>query len=250
MVGLVYGGFTLFAVGCLSMVGPLAGLGLTSRGGSVLLVVSGLLVMMAGLFLPTTEQRSASSDAQLDRCVPVYQVQEFHSIRVNRSADQVYRAIKEVTADEILFFQALTWIHRCRRALPEGILNVPKGLPILDVASRTSFLVLAEKAGQEIVLGTLVVSPADGRNSCAPAEDFRTLCAPGFAVAAINFWVDDDGRGTSLVSTETRVHATDDSARRKFARYWRVIYPGSALIRRMWLRAIKLRAERTPGRVG
>jgi hypothetical protein len=46
------------------------------------------------------------------------------------------------------------------------------------------------------------------------------------------------------------VHATDDSARRKFARYWRVIYPGSALIRRMWLRAIKLRAERTPGRVG
>ena len=26
--------------------------------------------------------------------------------------------------------------------------------------------------------------------------------------------------------------------RRRFAGYWRVIYPGSALIRRMWLRAI------------
>ncbi|HYW41393.1 MAG TPA: hypothetical protein VE959_00970 [Bryobacteraceae bacterium] len=28
-----------------------------------------------------------------------------------------------------------------------------------------------------------------------------------------------------------------------FAAYWRMIYPGSALIRRMWLRAIKRRAE-------
>ena len=30
----------------------------------------------------------------------------------------------------------------------------------------------------------------------------------------------------------------------RFALYWRVIYPGSALIRRMWLRALRLRAER------
>jgi len=28
-----------------------------------------------------------------------------------------------------------------------------------------------------------------------------------------------------------------------FSRYWRVIHAGSALIRRMWLRAIKRRAE-------
>ena len=32
-------------------------------------------------------------------------------------------------------------------------------------------------------------------------------------------------------------------ATRGFAAYWRVIYPGSALIRRMWQRAIKQRAE-------
>ncbi len=30
----------------------------------------------------------------------------------------------------------------------------------------------------------------------------------------------------------------------RFAIYWRVIYPGSALIRRMWLDAIRRRAER------
>ena len=42
---------------------------------------------------------------------------------------------------------------------------------------------------------------------------------------------------------ETRVHATDAPTKRKFAAYWRTIYPGSALIRVMWLRAIRRRAE-------
>ncbi len=62
----------------------------------------------------------------------------------------------------------------------------------------------------------------------------------------MSFLVEPNGAG-SLVTTETRVFATDDSARRRFAAYWRVIYPGSALIRRMWLRAIQRRAEMLPG---
>ena len=62
-----------------------------------------------------------------------------------------------------------------------------------------------------------------------------------FAIAGMNFLVTPDGRGGSIVTTETRVYANSDSARRRFAAYWRVIYPGSALIRRMWLRAIARR---------
>ena len=51
-----------------------------------------------------------------------------------------------------------------------------------------------------------------------------------------------DHLGTK-VFTETRVQAVDAEARRKFARYWRVIRPSSAVIRRLWLRGIKRRAE-------
>lgn len=58
----------------------------------------------------------------------------------------------------------------------------------------------------------------------------------------MNFLVTPDGPGRSVVSTETRVFANSPSARRRFAAYWRVIYPGSAIIRRMWLRAIERRA--------
>jgi len=53
----------------------------------------------------------------------------------------------------------------------------------------------------------------------------------------------DAGSGRSRLITQTRVATTDAAAERAFARYWRLIYPGSALFRVMWLRAIKARAE-------
>jgi hypothetical protein len=60
----------------------------------------------------------------------------------------------------------------------------------------------------------------------------------------MNFRVSPDGPHASIVSTETRVFAGSAPTRRRFAAYWRVIYPGSALIRRMWLRAIERRSMR------
>jgi predicted ester cyclase len=37
--------------------------------------------------------------------------------------------------------------------------------------------------------------------------------------------------------------ATDGQAKERFSRYWRVVYPGSAILRRKLLKAIKRRAE-------
>ena len=76
------------------------------------------------------------------------------------------------------------------------------------------------------------------------AEEFLAFDRPDCAKAVLNFHIAMAGDGGARVSTETRVHVSDPSARRRFAFYWRAIYPGSALIRKMWLRAIKRRAER------
>jgi len=124
----------------------------------------------------------------------------------------------------------------------ESILNPPAEKPILDVATSSGFFVLAEEPGREIVLGTFVIIPE--RPNISTAKEFADLDRPGYAKAAMNFLVTDEGGGWTRVTTETRVVATDDSTRRGFAAYWRVIYPGSALIRRMWLDAIQARAER------
>ena len=123
-------------------------------------------------------------------------------------------------------------------------MNPPPAKPLLEVATDTSFLLLADDPGRETVIGTAVVVPHDVRfETTPPPEDYKALRRPGFAVAAMNFLIREERPGECTLTTETRVHATDAATRRRFAAYWRLIYPGSALIRRMWLRAIKRRAE-------
>jgi hypothetical protein len=71
----------------------------------------------------------------------------------------VYRALKSVTAEEIALFRTLTWLRRFGRPGPESILNPPPHVPLLNVATRTSFLVRPEEPDREIVLGTPVAAP-------------------------------------------------------------------------------------------
>jgi hypothetical protein len=47
----------------------------------------------------------------------------------------------------------------------------------------------------------------------------------------------------SELTTETRVEPSDEAARRRFLRYWRLIKPFSGLVRRSWLRAAARRAS-------
>ena len=89
----------------------------------------------------------------------------------------------------------------------------------------------------------MVISPRNAIRPKAP-DEFRTLPAPGYAKAVMNFRVDQSPLAMCVVTTETRVWASDAMTRRKFALYWWTIRLGSGLIRRMWLRAIRRRAER------
>ena len=101
---------------------------------------------------------------------------------------------------------------------------------------------------RELLLGTVVIAPPGivqaAQRGTAPSlnpERFRTLGRPGFARAVMNFRVLQESDGWTRVTTETRVHAVDRETVRRFAWYWRVIYPGSWIIRWSWLRAIEAR---------
>ena len=181
---------------------------------------------------------------RLDEFAPVWQFRELHRIRVSASAAEAYRAIKAVSADEILFYRTLTWLRRLGRPLPPSILNAPPHAPLLEVATRGGFLLLADEPGREVVVGTVVIAPPPpGSVRPRTPEEYRALASPGYAKATMNFLIMEDASGC-VVTTETRVHATDPRSRRRFGIYGLAIYPGSALIRRMWLRAIKRRCER------
>jgi hypothetical protein len=256
---IVYLGLITMFAGAVSILKPLRFLAIQSRWQALAVVAIGLIVVIIGGALPARETRVSKAHTHLDDFVPAWQFNEFHSIRIAASKEKVYTALKQVTADEILFFRTLIWIRRFGRPGPESILNPSPDTPLLETANRTTFIVLAEEPQQEIVMGTLVAAPSNWHPSGKKTpEGFKTLVAsgqPGFALAAMNFRLEDcsaaptSSNGTSsspctLLTTETRVYATDSGTRRRFARYWRVIYPGSSLIRRMWLRAVGKRVER------
>jgi hypothetical protein len=220
----------------------LVGLVLIMRPIGLPVVGAGLALAVIGALLPAPESRVSPARTRLDEFAPAWQFRESHSIEIAAPAARVFDAINAVRADEILLFRTLTWIRRGGRRLPESILNAGDSTPIIDVALRTNFVRLADDAPRELVIGTIVGAPPGGPGQTTP-EVFRKAMPPGYALATMNFLVRPNRAGGSVVSTETRVFANSNAARRRFAVYWRLIYPGSALIRRMWLRAIKRRAE-------
>jgi hypothetical protein len=243
-VTLVDIGIAGILVGTVSIVRPLRVLGVHSRLMAIAVIGSAVVLILAGMFTPAPLHTVAAAESDLDRAMPSWQFDEHHAIRINASPERVYRAVKDTTAGEILFFGALVWIRRLNRSGPESILNAPAQRPLLDVATRTTFATLTDTQ-HEIVIGTVVVAPPGVRRARQPTPEELLLVQrrDGFAVATLNFAVSDRGGGVCDLTTTTRVFATDRLSKLAFGAYWRVIYPGSSLIRYMWLRAIKQRAE-------
>jgi hypothetical protein len=202
------------------------------------------MLLLGILLLPYGNQETASRVSKLDEWMPRWQVGERHVLKIAASPAKVFAAIHEVRADEILLFRTLTAIRRCGGTGPEGILNAPEQKPLLDVATQTTFILLDDMAPRELVIGTVIAAPRAVRASGRLEPDlFRRTLPPGVVLATMNFLVTPSEDGGSMVATETRVCANSPAAVRRFGIYWRLIHPGSDLIRRMWLRAIALRAE-------
>jgi hypothetical protein len=105
------------------------------------------------------------------------------------------------------------------------------------------YTLLVQEPDRELVGGGILRLGSGARPKVTDPQEFLACVEPGCAKVTLNFYVEDRGEGWSQVSTQTRILGTDRNGHRRFGIYWRVIYPGSATIRRMLLRAIKRRAE-------
>jgi hypothetical protein len=154
----------------------------------------------------------------LDDFLPEYEFRERHRIAVQADTAHIDRAVREVTLGDIPLARALVRLRGIRAR---------DDRPVVEEMSRRGS-VLEDVHGEGLVLALRGqfwrLRGGDGSEPRAEAViDFRT--APG------------------ALSTETRVHVAEPAARRKFARYWRVIRPFSGLLRILVLRAAKRRAE-------
>ncbi len=87
---------------------------------------------------------------------------------------------------------------------------------------------------------------AQRRLEARTLQEFADDREQGGVKFAYNFVVEDAGGGWSTIRAETRVVALDDLTRRGMGRYWRLIVPGSGLLRLQWLEGVKRRAESMP----
>jgi hypothetical protein len=185
----------------------------------------------------------------LDNYLPAYEFNEVHTIVIQASPDEILGALKELTPVELSpWFRILFAI----RQLPARLMgNDEPGFlpdrPLLEQMFDNGFVLLAENE-RELVFGTIgrfwELSQAESI-PLVRAQEFLAFDQPGYAKAVGDFRLSQEkDHDDFVVRTETRIHIADPKARKKFAAYWRIIYPGSAWIRRMWLKAIKRRAER------
>ncbi len=173
----------------------------------------------------------------LDAVLPEYQFSERHSIRVDASPEVALAAAKEVSLGEMPLARLLFRIRGMR---------IPARGRLWEQMLAGGFVDLGEVPGREVAGGVIGqmwrLSGGDSPRIANQAE-FSAFNKPGYAKGAMSFMAQPvDGRSQLL--TETRVFATDAAARRAFTLYWLAIRPGSGIIRGVWLRAAKRRAER------
>jgi hypothetical protein len=180
--------------------------------------------------------------------MPASEFREFHEARARATAERVRQAVGAVRFSDI---PVAAFLMRLR-GMAAGHFEAPRPdpRPILALFSQpgSGFLPLDQDWPGEVVYGMVgrpwtEARPPDVRTP----DEFRAFRAPGHIKVAFNIRWMDAGGGYTRITTETRCTGTDDGARRVFARYWRLIYPGSATIRRVWLDAIVATAERSGG---
>jgi hypothetical protein len=111
------------------------------------------------------------------------------------------------------------------------------------------WIVLDEEPNVELVLGQIGRPwKSAGASSGPPVEPaaFADFDRPGFAKIAANLRVEPYGATASILTIETRVALTDPQSLRRFTRYWTLIRPFSALIRRIALRLVAADLRHSP----
>lgn len=210
------------------------------RSWAVLAVLAALVGIAAVLLWPPPPERETRGKRSIDSALPRYQFAERHETRVCAPADRILEAIKGVQPSEIRLIAVLSAIR--------GLTFHEEGKPWLEIALNSHFVLLAD-TGDEIVLGgggefwNYRPAAVNFAQVSGNPEAFATLNIGGAPKAVMGVQIRPAAFGCQFVTTETRIHVANPRMQRQFAAYWRVIQPGSALLRRTWLDAIRRRAE-------
>jgi hypothetical protein len=181
-------------------------------------------------------------DELLDRFMPRYDVVERHNIRVAAPARVTFLAAGDQDLMQVPLIRAIFKTRELVMGATSGDQG-PRGL--LAMTQALGWGVLAEVPEREVVMGA-VTRPWEANVTfrALPPGEFAAFAEPGFVKIVWTLRADPVGSDMSIFRTETRVMATDMSARARFRTYWSWASPGIALIRWLSLQPLKREAER------
>ena len=240
---LAYTGIVLAVCGLANLALPFRFLGITKRAIGAVVFAGGVGLAMIALLWPAPMVRVEHRRSLLDDAIPEYQFFERHSARVHARPEQVMQAARESTFDDMRSLATLLKIRRAALRIHQTGDSF-RGKRILDAFSESGY----RSAGNEheIVMFGGANLRAQRPLEVRSLQEFADYREQGAIKMAFNISAEDGGDGWCTVRTETRVLALDDNTRRGMGRYWRLIVPGSGLLRRQWLDAIKTSAESVP----
>lgn len=204
-----------------------------------------------GCLGPTSTECSSSAPLtsemimNLDDVVPNPQYRMCHSRIVRAPLTVVWDELHRVPMSALPLGYALEGVRLLPARLSGRKLPRLAGLTFLNV---TPIPILFSEQPHVVISAGLSQAWRLLGGSTPPLLDAAALRAwtqPGWIKVAMEFRLDSATAGT-LLSTETRILATDPRTRRAFGNYWFVIRGSSGAIRREVLRVVARRAELAP----
>jgi hypothetical protein len=169
-------------------------------------------------------------------------------VRVVRApAAAVDRGLRAVTPGDMPVARALFTVRSLPlRLVGRGGLPTSTDEPFVDAMVRGGLSRLVDRPGQELVFGLIGQPwrPAGGTTvRVASLDEFAGFERPGFVKVIERFRLAPIGEADTVVVDELAARCTDAVTERRFRRYWRVIAPGSRLVRHQLLAATADLAE-------
>lgn len=220
-----------------------AGRGIAIGAGLAAAGYAGLVAWNRARYGKAVAPPETGRDSLLDRFIPAPEVVEHHQVNIAAPADVVIAAAKEM---RLLSSPLVRGVIRMRE-LAMGGRPDRRTHPdtLLAQAQSIGWVVLAERASREIMLGAVTMPwHANPVFRSIPASEYEAFREPGYVKIIWSLRADPVDDEHSVFHTETRVSTTDPQARTKFRRYWSYVAPGVELIRLAMLRPLKRDAER------
>jgi hypothetical protein len=220
-----------------------AALGLAVGAGIAALGYAGIVGYHRARYGKAAGSPSPDGSHLLDRFIPDPEVNEHHRVRIAAPADVVMSTAKDLNLLESTIIRT---VFRLRElALGGRPDRRPHPSALLAQMQSIGWVVLAERAGREIVLGA-VTRPWDAAPTfrSVPAHQFAAFREPGYVKIVWNLRADPLGPTDTMFHTETWVATTDSESRKRFRKYWSFVAPGVELIRLAMLKPLKKTAER------